>query len=403
MDRPRGGRSMAAVILRKELLEIFRDKRTVFSVVISPLLITPLLIALVGNVIRGRSHEERVQTYAIGIVGGEKAPSVVGALGNGANLRFEATTESEAESRVRDRSLRAALLLPADAESRFMQHREVGIRLLVDAGNEMSGNAGERVKAHLNKQSTAVVAQRLWDQGLSQELASPFKVTEKPVAGGGTRSTLLLATLLPYILVLGAIVGSVYAANDLVAGEKERGTLEALLVTPVSRRDMVLGKFLAVTCVGLVSSLLTLTGIVAPFFLPIPSLAWLAESDLRLSLVGISAMLLMQIPLAVLGSGLLLTISTWARNQKEAQSYLGPVMLVVSVLAMLSTLLPAEANRALALAPVLNAAMALKQALSGSVDPVFFAAAIAASLVYAIVAMGLAVRLFQDESVLMKA
>jgi sodium transport system permease protein len=383
--------------------EIFRDRRTLLAVIVSPLLITPALIGLVGGVIRRESAVQTTQTYVVGVVGGKAAPETMRWLRGSRSLVLEDVPRREAERRIRERELRAAIVLPTEADRMLGEHREMVVELLIDAGNEASQAAADRVREWLRDRARALVAVRLMDLGLSSQVVSPWTVRERPISAGGTRATLLLATMLPYIMVIGGIVGGVHAANDLVAGEKERGTLEALLVTAASRREIVLGKFMAVTLVSLVAGFLTLVGLIAPFFLRIPGLTWLADADVRLTASGIGSLLLAQLPLSVMGAGLLLAISTLARHQREAQSYLAPVMLAVSVLAMLSTVLRSEAHVALALAPVLNAAMAMKQALlGGSVDAAFAALAFTSSALYASLAMWLAVRLFERESVLLK-
>jgi sodium transport system permease protein len=206
------------------------------------------------------------------------------------------------------------------------------------------------------------------------------------------------------MLILAAFSGGIYAAFDQVAGEKERGTLETLLVSPASRRDIVLGKFGAVVGVCLVSSLLSIAGLVIPFVSGLKAFDWLARGEVQLSATAALVVLLVLLPLSVLFAGILLAVSTFARNQKEAQTYLGSLFPLVLVPALLGMILGAEsASRLLALVPILNAALIIKQALSGSYDPVFIGLAFAASAVYAAAALWLATRLFQKESVLIKA
>lgn len=396
-------KSLVRVVLRKELCETFRDRRTVFSVIISPLLITPLLLSMVGMLVTRQARAEQHEVLTVGLVGGEQAPTLRRLLSNSRGLRFEAVSAADAHRRVRTHDLRAALQVPRNADSLLAGHRRVPLKVLVDPGNEASQRTAQRVHAFFEERSKRVVAQRLSEKGLSSELVSPFDVRDTRISGGGSVAGLMLAMFLPYVLVLSSILGGVYAANDLVAGEKERGTLEALLVSPASRRDLVMGKFLTVAIVSLVSSLLSVVGLVLPFWLQPPGMSWLARTELTLTPLALAAMLLVQFPIAILGAGLLLTVSTYARNQKEAQSYLSPVMLIVTVVAMLSLILKAEAPLPLALAPILNAALALKQALNGSLDPTFALLAVGASIVYASLAMAFATRLFQQESVLLKA
>jgi sodium transport system permease protein len=277
------------------------------------------------------------------------------------------------------------------------------VAVLFDQGSDASQDASKRLESLLAERGQRIVAQRLHDNALSSEIAIPFQTTQAPIAEGGKAATLILATFLPYILSLSAIMGSVYAANDSVAGEKERGTLETLLLAPLSRRDLVLGKFLAVAGVALVSSLLSVIGLLWPFYVPLEAFAWMAKDGLTLRPVAIAAIILVQVPLAVLGAGVLLAVSTWSKNQKEAQTYLGPVLAVASVASVMSMLLKAEAGWPYAFVPVLNAALVLKQALEGTMSGLFIILACVTSLVYAGAALWLAVHLFERESVLLKA
>jgi sodium transport system permease protein len=395
--------SRIGVVFRKEFREIFRDKRTIYAVVISPLLLTPAMLGLMGAVITKQVKQERVETYAVGLAGAERAPSLAKAIHGARGLRIETVTVAEAQQRVKDRRLRAAMLLPDDAEARFQAQRAVPVKLLFDAGSDASRNASQRLRDWLRERGERLVVTRLRKRGLAPELAKPFQVSEQPVEGGGSAGTFMLAMFLPYVLAISAIVGGIYAANDLVAGEKERGTLETLLVAPASRRDLVLGKFLAVAGVSLVSSFLSVVGIMLPFYLPLKAFEWLTHGGLTLTPMAVFVMLIVQFPLAVLGAGLLLAISTFSRNQKEAQTYLGPVFLLVTVAAMLSMFIKAEAGWPVALIPILNAALILKQAISNTFDPVFIAIAFSASIGYAALAVTFATRLFEKESVLLKA
>jgi sodium transport system permease protein len=243
---------------------------------------------------------------------------------------------------------------------------------------------------------------RLKRLGLPQDFATPFAVKDSPIKTGAGAGALIVAGMLPYMLALSCFSSGIYAANDSVAGEKERGTLETLLVSPASRREIVLGKFLAVAALCCVGSVLSVVGMSVPFFSGLKAFDWIAKGGMHLSASGIGVALLMQIPLAVLFAGMLMIVSTFARNQKEAQTYLGPMMIATIIPAMLSMVTGTEAPRAMAAVPVLNASLIIKQALTGSTDPAFVALALAASLLYAGVAVVICARLFERESVLLR-
>src|SRR5262249_28657451 len=155
-------------------------------------------------------------------------------------------TEPEAESRIKDRRLNAAVALPADADVLLARHNAVPIAIFKDDGNETSQAASSRLQDLFDRTGKKILEARLRAAGLPPDFATPFKVTEKPIAAGGSTAMLFLSNMLPYILIFSIFGGAIYAAFDQVAGEKERGTLETLLVSPASRRDIVLGKFSAV-------------------------------------------------------------------------------------------------------------------------------------------------------------
>ncbi|HEV2474018.1 MAG TPA: ABC transporter permease subunit, partial [Chthonomonadales bacterium] len=392
-------RARSLVVFRKEFREMFRDKRTVYTVIVSPLLITPALMAFVGTMIVNRVKSDQAERFRIGLA----SPALSSFLQADRNLSIKPVAPAQAAAAVASHALQAVVMAPGNCQALLNAGRTVPVRILFDGGNENSHSAMGRVTDLFRAQADKLVAARLRGHGLSTQLADPFETTPQPVASGGTSATLLLSIMLPYVLALSGVAGGMYAANDLVAGEKERGSLETLLVTPVSRRDLVTGKFLAVACACLISSLLAVIGILLPFLLPLKAFSWIARGGISISIPAACAILLVQLPLAVLFAGLLIGISTFSRNQKEAQAYLGPLMLLIVVPSMMSMFLKPRPGLAVALVPVLNATMVLKQALGGTYEPLFVAVAFAASALYACAAVGFAARLFESETVLLKS
>jgi ABC-type Na+ efflux pump permease subunit len=223
------------------------------------------------------------------------------------------------------------------------------------------------------------------------------------LTGAGGTGVRLISSFLPYLLALSSLMGGVFVANDTVAGEKERGTLETLLSAPVPRRALAIGKFAVTASMALLSGVLSVVGTLWPFAVPLPMFRWMTEGGLSLAPVSVAAMFLVLVPLSVFGAGVLLAISTIARNQKEAQASFTPVLLVGSVLGILSLVMPPDSSLATAAAPVLGPALVLKQALQGATRLPFALLAGLASAAYAAVALVLATRLFEKESVLMKS
>jgi sodium transport system permease protein len=392
---------MWQIVFKKEFKEIFADSRTRFNVIASPLLITPLILALVGSMAQRQAKESRAETIKVGVVGMQKAPQLMEELKGANKIELEPVASVEAaEAKVRDRSHKAALILPEDADERLKSGDSISIPVVQDGSNEESEGAARRVKELLMERGELLAARQLQDAGLSKQLLKPFLVGDKLLAGTGGRGMQMLASFLPYILALSAIMGGIMAATDSVAGEKERGTLETLLVAPLSRRDIAIGKFCTVTATALVNSLLSIVGLFWPFYIKLPVFDWMTKDGLGLGAPAFIALLLVQLPLAVLAAGGLLALSTMARNQKEMQTMLGPVLLVVSVGAMMAMMMRTNAPLFWAVVPITNAGLVLKQALQNTLNPTFVWLACATSVVYAGIAVAFAASLFKRENVL---
>ncbi|MGC4045319.1 MAG: ABC transporter permease subunit [Armatimonas sp.] len=395
-------------VFLKEFLEVWRERRSIFQLVVMPLLITPLLIASVGKMTQARVQEARKETINVGIIGLKNSPDIK-QLVDGQNPKqtqavFVPVADiAQAESEIAQRKLRAVIVVPEDAQAALDEFRPVDLTVLNDPGNDESQTAAGRARAVFDSFGGLIVSRRLREADLPLQAAEPFRMNEKSVKGGGGAGMMMLTMFLPYILGLSSILGGIGVAFDAVAGEKERGTLETLLVSPISRRSIVTGKFLAVAAVALVNSIFSVIGMLWPFYVKMPIFAVAASGGLKLSAGAIAALFFVQMPVALLGAGVLLTISTVSRNQKEAQTSLAPVMLMASLGSMLTMLLKTESPLWWALVPITNAGLVLKQALAGIVNPTFVAVAFGSSLVYAAVAIFYARSVFEKESVLLKA
>ena len=392
------------VIFKKEFFEVFRDGRTRYSVILSPLLITPLAMALIGAMIKDRTESSVKETIPVVFVGTKASPVLRDLMKNPQNMNVEeVNTKAEAAKLIHDQKANAALVFPSDTEQAIAESRQVIVTVLADQGKESSQSAANKLSNLVEERGKRLVALKLQENGLPQQLATPFASVDENIKGGGSPGTLIASSFLPYILAIYAIIGGAYLANDTVAGEKERGTLETLLVSPASRREIVTGKFVAVVSVSIIGGFLSVIGFLWPIKTPLVAFSWLAKAGIALSPSGILAMFLVQIPLAILGAGLLLTISTFARTQREAQSYLSPVMLVTTICAMMSLVLKSESPIVWAFVPITNAALVLKQSLEGTTNLTFVMVACGTSLLYAACAVTFAAHAFQKESILLKA
>ncbi len=396
---------LAFVIFWKELRETLRDRRTLFGAVVSPLVIVPLIVWGGGWFMRQQQLSDAKKSYAIAVEGAQSAPGLTAWLQRDTGLKIVPIFSAGDQSSVARHKLSCAVVIPPDASRKLDSNETATITILIDSANDVSQAAAARVQSEIAAYSSTIRAARLEQARLSPQFGTPLTVVRQSVKGSGSPVMLLLSVLLPYFLTLNALTGGMYAANDQIAGEKERGTLETLLVSPASRRDIVVGKFCAVACICLLSGILSVTGMALPLALHAPGIAGVNAAGLgsvHLSPAALAIIFLAQIPLALLCTGLLIAASTLARNQKEVQVYQTPLVLAVVLPAVASMSLSSDASWRYALVPVLNTGLVIKQSLSGIVNPLFIGAALLSAFVYAAIAIAISVKLFNNEKVLLK-
>ncbi|MCU0974323.1 MAG: ABC transporter permease, partial [Burkholderiales bacterium] len=391
-------------VLLKELRETFRDRRVVLGVIVSPLLVTPLLIVIMGFFLGQKVQSDRAELLAVGVVNGAVLPGLDAALNEAPNLEVKPfETLESAEAAVRGREVRAVLVVPADAGNSLAGGSPIEVEVLYDGAGDKSRNALGRLEDIVERVSDAEVSRRLTARGVDRALLEPVRTRTRDLAEKERTGGFLLGMILPYIVILGAAFGGMTSAFDLCAGEKERGTMETLLVSPASRHEIILGKLGTIAVVSVCSACFSIAGLVLAVHGGFAVAGRVLETGLAISYPAVGAMLLIVLPLALMTSALLLVLSTFARNQKEAQAYAFPFMIVIMLPAILSSILGPENSLWLGLVPILNTALVMKQVLAGAMNLAFLATALISSALYAVLAMRLAVAMFERESILFRS
>ena len=402
----------------KELKDSLRDRRTLLSTIIIPTLVMPLLTFGVGTVASGVIGKARSETPTVMILGGEDSPGVVARLKESKKIKVVPTSVDWKED-ITEKKVRAAVQLPEKFESGLTAGAAAAVVIYHYEGEMKSSfGAGELEKffRELREQTTT---DRLAERSLPATLAKPFDFKRENVAPPEKVGGNLFGGLVPYLIIILCFTGAMYPAIDLTAGEKERGTMETLLCSPVARVDIVLGKFLMVltgslSAMGFMLLSMGVTALVAGSLLmgggsmakagaaaaaSVPAGSVIPLID-PLGLVGVLAMVF---PVAVLFAALALTISLFAKSSKEAQSYLAPLMIVIIMPAVIGMLPGIDLNARLALVPLLNLSLVCKEMLSGVWHWNYIAIIFGSSCVYAAVALWLAVKMFNREDVIFRA
>jgi sodium transport system permease protein len=244
----------------------------------------------------------------------------------------------------------------------------------------------------------------LQERGVSADLLTPFATSKESVATMRKMAGQQLGAILPYIIILMCFLGAMYPAIDLAAGEKERGTLETLLVSPASRGEFVIGKYLVILFTGTVAALLALTSMTFSMnYMVEDQFGQMARSlAIEFDVSTVALILLILLPMAGLFAAILLSVSVFARSFKEAQSYITALNMLVILPAFVSLIPGIKTSLGLALIPVANVSLIIKDAISGTVAWDHVAVALASSLLLATGAILFAKSWFERESVLFR-
>lgn len=395
---------LTLVVFLKEMRETLRDKRVLLGVIVSPLLLTPALIAAIGFFAGQKTMDMRRAEVVAGVYQESDFTALRSYLEDAEKLRVQNLDSREAaEAAIVNRELRAALIFPAGANDDFEKGGSVSVEILYDQANERSENAKNRLMSLIRSFNQEAVKSRLAGAGLPPTFVRPTAIVQTSLADQESVGGFILSMILPYLVVISAAFGGINTAFDIGAGEKERGTMETLLVSPASRYEIVQGKLFTIFSISLLSSCCALLGIILPIVSGLALFKEVLGTAIAFDVTSILAMLLIVVPLALLTSSALLVVSSFARNQKEAQAYIFPFISVVIFPAVLSTILGAESPLFTAFIPVLNITLTMKQILGNVFDFQYFAISLVTSLVYALAAMRLAASLFQRESILFRA
>ncbi len=387
-------------VLGKEWLELRRDRRVVMNVFVLPVFMMLMFGYLFGTIDEKLGKEPDIR---VDVVGDMSNPVVKRVVSSKRKPKVSESADLAASiKKVKDGDIRLVLEVPKD----YGEKAAVGKAVLkghYDMSAPLGNIAFNIVQQAAEDENAKLVQDLVVASGKDKALAKPINVQgvdANPQKGLGASP---LASLLPYLVVLFCFTSGMSCAADMVAGEKERGTMETLLVSPVSRAYVALGKFLSLFFVCLAGSAVSIGAVLAVGVMGLPATKSIFPTGVSLSPVAILVLLAVIIPLAALFSGVMLMISTHAKTMREASTILGLMNLVVVAPAVMSQVVGiAGMDKAVwvKLTPVLNSAIALKGGLSGNVDWQTVGYSVGMSAVLAALAIWASVWLFKREQVL---
>jgi sodium transport system permease protein len=391
------------IVYRKELTEAARDRRTMISSILIPLLLFPLLAVSLGYTAAELFGEVSRQPSRIMILGGEDSPEIVTGLKKAENLRVVPAAANYADL-ISDKKVRAAVEIPPGFQAAIERGDRPDVKIYMFSGDLKSTNGARRIERFFNEYRDALVRERLAAHNLQPGLMKPFEIKEQNAVSTEKVAGETYGGLIPYLAILMCMTGAMYPAMDLTAGEKERGTMETILSSPISRTHLVLGKFLVVLTASLATATLSVASMGASFTM-LSRLVPVEGVGEGLPIIPIHAktalaVFIVAVPIGVLFSSVMMTISLFAKTFKEAQSYLTPMTFVVLFPAIAAVIPGIELTSKLALIPILNVSLLCKELITGTYHWTFIAETFLSTCVWAGLALFLAVKMFQRESVL---
>ncbi len=353
----------ARIVFNKEIREMLRDRRVTVGAFVMPILMIVLMLQMFGLIERGVT-QGRASKIAV-VRGGEKSAIAEGLKKLPGSEILVASDVAAGKEMLANGKARLLLDFGVDFNQQF-EGGKAKFSAYYNSSEPLSAIALRTVQVAVDGVNKESAKQALRSNDLPEAILDPIEVapvdTAKPQAAGSE----MLLSLLPYMIVLWAFYGGFSTVSDMMAGEKERGTLETLLLSPVSRKDIATGKLLALGLICLLSSLSAVVGVMLSTLMGKQS-----TMLFRLDLTGIFAILAMVLPLVAMFSGILFAVSTWARNMREAQTYLTSVSFVVLIPALFSNLIGfTGVDKAIWLkfVPILSTGVGLRGAFLGTPD-----------------------------------
>ncbi len=310
-----------STVMLKELTDFARDRRTLFMALFLSPIIIPVMLVGISTVVQKKAASQLDKPLQLPVIGAERAPNLIAYL-QGHNIVIGAAPVDPTTA-IREQREDVILEISADFANDWRQSKPATVEIIHDATRQDARIPVARVERVLQGYSQTVGSLRLLARGVSPSVMSAVQIGHRDLSTPEAKQGQVLAAMLPYLLILTAFLGGAYLVIDTTAGERERQSLEPLLATPASREAVMSGKIAAACVIGLTSLLLTMISVKIGFALA-PGLGSKAD----VSLWAIMRILGILIPMLLLGTCLLTLIAASVKSVKEAQSYMGILMMV---------------------------------------------------------------------------
>jgi len=400
--------SNVVTIYLKEMKEVLRDRKSLIFMVLLPTIVVPVLMNLMISFIIKAEKKARTETLTFAIFGAEHLPELANAFTDDKGFeKVDIQTQETIATAIKENKIKLALVIPQTSREQLAQGNQVAIQLYYNNAS-VTSKVKNRTGKVINEFSEKFRSDRLASFGLAtaeqqEHLLKPITIEEHNTADMREVLGERIGGMLPYLFIIFCFMGALYPAIDIGAGEKERGTLETLLLAPIPRYHVVLGKFFVIFTTGVTAALLSISSIGIMLGIKGQELTGeLGEVIASVSVLDLVLIAAMLIPTAAMFASLLLSISIYAKSFKEASSYCGPLNFLAIVPAFIAMLPTVKLNWYWAIVPVTNISLAIKELIKGTMNYEMFIAILGSSAVIAVACLVFCARWFQREAVLFR-
>ncbi len=355
-------------IFKKEMTDTLRDRRTVITMVLIPLLLLPMIFTISSFVTSSNTEAARDKHLKVAIYANDNGDELIKWLKRRKDMDvLHDVHPKNFKQFIREDILDFAIII----DDEFDKAIKDGITGEVSIYYKSLSDTilYQRLVSTINRYHNNLLLQRLNALGVTLETIKPIEINNVNVYSSRESIGKLAGATLPYFFVLFCFMGAMYPAIDLFTGEKERSTLETLLVVPANRLQILIGKMLVIVCTGVLSGILTIVGLFAALKCNTEIPAFI--SGIAMQLLNPKAIFLivaMMIPLTTFFAGILIPVSIYARSFKEAQSLIQPLIFIVIIPLVIGFLPGTNFNFLTASVPILNVALATREIVAGTVD-----------------------------------
>ena len=376
------------IIFRKELKDTLRDRRTLFFMIVFPILIIPLIIGGLPKIMISMMEKKMTERITIAVIGERESPELMEMfrLADSIDVIFNVEKDS-IERSIREKEIDGAVIIP-DGFREMVNSMETGQITMVYISSDDLDASRKRMESVIKRFSETKTNQRLERLGIHSATLEPVRINHRNIASEKEMIGKLAGGWLPYMFILYCFMGAMYPALDLGAGEKERGTIETLLTSPAGRMEILLGKFGVISLSGFLSAI---SGIIGLFV----GLQFMTELPLEIittmrsiiEVKTIALILSLIVPVSIFFSAILLSISFYAKSFKEAQSLVTPINILILFPALIGLIPGVELNWKTALIPIVNIALVTKEIIAETVSSVLLLEVYGSMIILAVIGL----------------